>query len=131
MDRYCFFCGKDTKTVDEDCVVCGLSKPRIEKWRQNMAHRKPVKGELKERCLGCGNVWWFPSRDIHSPSIVDCPECGSTHTESLGGYVDEPDEPDVPDEPVEPRLCSVCVELQRETPSGWVCKNGHDGADCL
>ena len=25
--RYCYFCRKDTDTVDERCVVCALSKP--------------------------------------------------------------------------------------------------------
>ena len=25
-DAYCFFCGKETLTVDGDCIVCGLSK---------------------------------------------------------------------------------------------------------
>jgi hypothetical protein len=25
--RYCFYCKKDTPTKEEDCCVCGLSKP--------------------------------------------------------------------------------------------------------
>jgi hypothetical protein len=43
MDRYCHFCMKKTETVSEDCVVCGLSKPRMEEWKQN---RKPMEGEM-------------------------------------------------------------------------------------
>lgn len=27
MDRRCNFCSKDTPTKDEDCTICGLSKP--------------------------------------------------------------------------------------------------------
>ena len=28
--RYCFFCNKPTKTKDESCIVCGLSKTNKE-----------------------------------------------------------------------------------------------------
>lgn len=30
-----------------------------------------------------------------------------------------------------PRLCSVCQRPQVFTPGGWVCENGHGGADPL
>lgn len=33
--RFCYYCFEDTPTKDEDCIICGFSKPNIgEKMKQ-------------------------------------------------------------------------------------------------
>jgi len=62
----------------------------------NYYSRSPIRGTVTEKCLECGKIWKFDSRDIRSPSIVDgclieknlfsldhCPQCYSVETETL------------------------------------------------
>ena len=52
----------------------------------------PVRGRIMEQCCTCKHVWTFWTRDIFSQSIVSCPACGGTDTETLDAEVGDEDE---------------------------------------
>lgn len=51
--------------------------------------KEPVRGRVMERCNICEDSWVFWTRDIHSPSTMICPKCGSNDTETLDAEAED------------------------------------------
>jgi hypothetical protein len=79
-------CGYVGGTSGEVCPQCGgmlLSEEVIKEAEELSKHldkmpefREPISGWRMFTCIVCSQIWEETSRDIHSPSGVECANCG-------------------------------------------------------